>query len=65
MTKKLKKKIIKFLKHWDNDTPDGYEFSLWDFTKIMDATITLLRESVADEYKVKPKTFLESMNNDR
>jgi hypothetical protein len=65
MTKKLKKNIIKFLKNWDNNTPDGYEFSLWDYCKIMDMTITLLRESVADEYKFKPKTFLESITNDR
>jgi hypothetical protein len=65
MTKKLKKNIIKFLKNWDDNTPDGYEFSLWDYCKIMDMTITLLRESVADEYKFKPKTFLESITNDR
>jgi hypothetical protein len=65
MTKKLKKNIIKFLKNWDNNTPDGYEFSLWDYCKIMDMTITLLRESVKDEYKFKPKTFLESITNDR
>lgn len=64
MTKKLKKKIIKFLKHWDNDTPDGYEFSMWDYCKIMDMTIRLLRESVSDEYKVKPKTFLESISDE-
>jgi hypothetical protein len=64
MTKKLKKNIIKFFKNWDNNTPDGYEFSLWDFTKIMDMTIALLRESVADEYKFKPKTFLERITND-
>jgi hypothetical protein len=64
MTKKLKKNIIKFLKNWDNNTPEGYEFSLWDFTKIMDITIALLRESVKDEYKFKPKTFLESITND-
>ena len=64
MTKKLKKNIIKFLKNWDNNTPDGYEFSLWDFTKIMDITIALLRESVKDEYKFKPKTFLERITND-
>jgi hypothetical protein len=64
MTKKLKKKIIKFLKNWDHNTPDGYEFSLWDFTKIMDITIALLRESVADEYKFKPKTFLERITDD-
>lgn len=64
MTKKLKKNIIKFLKNWDNNTPDGYEFSLWDFTKIMDMTIALLRESVKDEYKFKPKTFLERITND-
>ncbi len=65
MTKKLKKNIIKFLKNWDDNTPDGYEFSLWDYCKIMDMTITLLRESVKDEYKFKPKTFLESITDDR
>jgi hypothetical protein len=64
MTKKLKKNIIKFLKNWDNNTPDGYEFSLWDYCKIMDITLALLRESVKDEYKFKPKTFLESITND-
>ena len=64
MTKKLKKNIIKFLKNWDNNTPDGYEFSMWDYCKIMDMKIALLRESVSDEYKFKPKTFLEAITND-
>ena len=60
MTKKLKKKIIKFLKNWDNNTPDEHEFSLWDYCKIMNITITLLRECVEDEYKIKPKIFWEN-----
>jgi hypothetical protein len=64
MTKKLKKNIIKFLKNWDNNAPEGYEFSLWDYCKIMDMTLALLRESVKDEYKFKPKTFLERITDE-